>query len=114
MTFDKEEASKSIFNQLITNETLSNDSKQTPQTNSSLSLNRDYSRDLNNNDFTQTNNNPNNLNDAQQTQSVLNFDSSKYVVVNSHLVKSVELECSLCYRYLPTMINKLKNNSIQL
>ncbi|CAF0856355.1 unnamed protein product [Brachionus calyciflorus] len=38
--------------------------------------------------------------DSNNKQSVLNFDTSKYVVVNSHLVKPTELECSLCYRLL--------------
>lgn len=32
--------------------------------------------------------------------SSLNYDTSKYVVVDSHLVKPVDLECSLCYRLL--------------
>jgi hypothetical protein len=32
--------------------------------------------------------------------STLNFDTDKYVVVNPHLAKPIDLECSLCFRLL--------------
>ncbi len=32
--------------------------------------------------------------------SSLNFDTDKYVVVNPHLAKQIDLECSLCFRLL--------------
>jgi hypothetical protein len=38
--------------------------------------------------------------DDKNQSSILNFDSSKYVSIDSILVKPFDLECSLCYRLL--------------